>query len=150
MVRSMMDGTEGHGVAALVRERQRLLQQHDTNENVASGKEETHDQVVFGRATAYVGATHFMAMLDDRYFGTSSPTAPLVHRPTFVKEYNIFWNEPYGVSLEWLALLLMILALGTFFSIHVAPHEVESPNGPSAIDVYRRYRAAAGWAFPAC
>jgi hypothetical protein len=65
MVRGMMDGTEGDGVATLMHERQRLLQQLDTDENMASGKEEAHGQVVFGRATTYVGATHFMAMLDD-------------------------------------------------------------------------------------
>ena len=211
MVRDMMDsgGVDGDGVATLLRERQRLLRGHDSTDedDVPAEKEETHGQVVFGRATTYVGATHFMAMLDDiedlksyfddeeeqdvppdqspeptdtdmllissnapmskqdilnmlppreiadrliqRYYGADSPTQPVVHRPTFVREYNEFWADPYSVSLEWLSLLLMVLALGTFFSIYVAPHEVEIPNAPSPIDVYRRYRVGAGWALVA-
>ncbi|KAK0651866.1 fungal-specific transcription factor domain-containing protein [Cercophora newfieldiana] len=212
MVRDMMDagGADGDGVATLMRERQRLLQQQgmgDDGEGSPIEKEETHGQVVFGRATTYVGATHFMAMLDDiedlksyfddeevpevppnqspepsdtdmllisscapmskqeiismlpnkaivdrliqRYFGASSPAQPLVHRPTFVKEYNEFWKDPYNAPMEWIALLLMILALGTFFSIYVSPHEVENAHSPPPMDVYRRYRAAAGWALVA-
>lgn len=73
----------------------------------------------------------------------------LVHRPTFVREYNEFWSDPYHVPMEWLALLVMILALGTFFSVYVAPHEVEIHGGPCPMDMYRQYRAAAGWALVA-
>jgi len=68
-VRDMMDsgGVDGDGVATLLRERQRLLRGHDSTDedDVPAEREETHGQVVFGRATTYVGATHFMAMLDD-------------------------------------------------------------------------------------
>ncbi|KAK5656323.1 hypothetical protein OQA88_4703 [Cercophora sp. LCS_1] len=211
MVRGMMDAGEGdgEGVAATLRERQ----QRQPNANDSNNKrEQASGQVVFGRATTYVGATHFLAMLDDvsiedlksyfdddendsvdglspdqvqepsdtdlllmsasgpmskrdiinilpnrqvvdrlvqRYFGAGSPTQPLVHRPTFLRQYNQFWENPYDTPMEWLALLLMVMALGTFFSIYSAPHEVSYPGGSAPIDMYRRYRAAAGWALVA-
>lgn len=60
MVRGMMDG-DGDG------DGEREEQQQLVPESAGSPREETHAQVVFGgRArTTYVGATHFMAMLDD-------------------------------------------------------------------------------------
>lgn len=51
--------------------------------------------------------------------------------------------------MEFLALLLMVLALGVFFSIYAAPHEVQSPDGRPPIEVYRKYRSIAGRALVA-
>lgn len=65
MVRGMMDGdADGEGDG----ERKEQLVSESGGSNVdGAPREETHAQVVFGgRArTTYVGATHFMAMLDD-------------------------------------------------------------------------------------
>jgi len=75
MVRGMMetgrsDGDgDGDVVATLMRESRRVQESRRTKqgdvEEDASVREEAHGQVVFGRTTTYVGATHFMAMLDD-------------------------------------------------------------------------------------
>ncbi|KAK1760833.1 fungal-specific transcription factor domain-containing protein [Echria macrotheca] len=212
MVRGMMDGggpEDGEGLPSVSRK-----ERYERGDGSGSGSdsptgEDTHAQVVFGRSTTYVGATHFMAMLDDiedlksyfdhdgaeddrlapqespvptdtdlllmstsapitkrdiidslpsrevvdrlaaRHFSASSPTQPIVHAPTFWKEYDEFWKDPYNVSHEWLALLLMVLALGAFFSIYVAPHEVQGPDGSPSMEPYRRFRSAAAWALVA-
>lgn len=64
MVRGMMDG-DGDGEG----EQQPHMSSESGGGSIVDGapREETHAQVVFGgRArTTYVGATHFMAMLDD-------------------------------------------------------------------------------------
>ncbi|KAK0752018.1 hypothetical protein B0T18DRAFT_320084 [Schizothecium vesticola] len=208
MVRGMMDG-DGDG------DGEREQQQQLLSEGAAAGspREETHARVVLGgRATmTYVGATHFMAMLDDiedlksffeddddgdgmedgpadsspvpsdtdmllllgsspmskremlsvlpprpdvdrlirRYFGASSPTQIVVHQPTFMRQYNDFWQDPWHVPMEWLALLLMIVSQGIVFAIYAAPDEIECIHGTSQPDKYRRLRAAAGWALVA-
>ena len=51
--------------------------------------------------------------------------------------------------MEWLALLLVILSMGTFISIYVAPDEAETFGDVSPMEKYRQYRAAAGWALVA-
>ncbi|KAK0727272.1 fungal-specific transcription factor domain-containing protein, partial [Lasiosphaeria miniovina] len=164
-------------------------------------------QIVLGRSTTYVGATHFMAMLDDiedlksyfdeeeeeslggkryqdvpepsssdtllissglptsrqelldvlpprqvvdrlvqRYFSAHSPSMSVTHRPQFAKQYAEFWANPDGASLDWLAFLYLILALGVFFSTFMAPHELEADGDLPAMGRFKRYRAAAGWA----
>jgi hypothetical protein len=95
MVRDMMDagGTNGDGVATLMRERQRLLQQHDMNENTPCEKEETHGQVVFGRATTYVGATHFMAMLDDASYELLEVRGPLILISLQIEDLKSYFDD---------------------------------------------------------
>ncbi|KAH8897212.1 hypothetical protein GQ53DRAFT_679854 [Thozetella sp. PMI_491] len=167
---------------------------------------QSHGQVVKGgRVTTYVGATHFMAMLDDieglkdyfdeedtaqesydtglqgpnsvllnmngrmsrddildvlpaqhimdrlvhRFFLAGSPAMHIVHRPTFLRQYTQFCKDPDSASLEWIALLLIILALAIFFSTFNAPHELQSDSDVPPMDRYRQLRAAAGCALVA-
>ncbi|RYP71862.1 hypothetical protein DL769_004575 [Monosporascus sp. CRB-8-3] len=166
------------------------------------------------KATSYVGATHFMAILDDiedlknyfedsdeeegespdpyenigppevlfgsrgvlkdkeellrllpeksvidrllsRYFDSNSPSQLLIysfqsedilHRPTFSKEYNQFWQNPSEAPLHWIALLFIVMGLGVFFSSFQAPHELERDSSLPAMDRFKQYRGAAGWA----
>ena len=63
MVRGMMDGGGEPSP-----EGTRQLHSETMDAVSPSPKEETSAQVVFGRATTFVGATHFMAMLDDVSF----------------------------------------------------------------------------------
>ncbi len=69
-----------------------------------------------------------------------------MHRPTFVKEYAAFWQDPSKVEVEWLALLFIIMALGIFFSTWAAPHELQADSTTPALDRFKQYRSAAGWA----
>ncbi|RYP01167.1 hypothetical protein DL764_006290 [Monosporascus ibericus] len=157
------------------------------------------------KATSYVGATHFMAILDDiedlknyfedsdeeegeapdpyenigppevlfgsrgilkdkeellrllpeksvidrlmsRYFDSNSPSQHILHKPTFSKEYNQFWQNPSEASLHWIALLFIVMGLGVFFSSFQAPHELERDSSLPAMDRFKQYRGAAGWA----
>lgn len=81
-----------------------------------------------------------------RYFMSNSPSQHIVHRPTFNKDYNEFWKDPSNAPMHWIALLFMIIAMGTFFSSYLAPHEVTADSPGSAMDRFRQYRTAAGWA----
>ncbi|RYP48049.1 hypothetical protein DL768_005971 [Monosporascus sp. mg162] len=143
------------------------------------------------KATSYVGATHFMAILDDiedlkNYFEDSdeeegespdpyenigppevlfgsrgvlkdkeellrllpekSVIDRLMSRPTFSKEYNQFWQNPSEAPLHWIALLFIVMGLGVFFSSFQAPHELERDSSLPAMDRFKQYRGAAGWA----
>ncbi|KAK8058743.1 hypothetical protein PG994_009191 [Apiospora phragmitis] len=73
----------------------------------------------------------------------------IIHRPTFSKEYVEFWRDPSKPSLHWIAILFMISALGLFFSIYQAPHELEGESDLSPEDRFKLYRGAAGWALVA-
>ncbi|KAK1829648.1 hypothetical protein QBC39DRAFT_262647 [Podospora conica] len=204
MVRGMMDGES--------EQQQQQQQSSSSPEEEPQPREEAHARVVLGgRAkTTFVGATHFMAMLDDiedlksyfdddedeegmmeprdcspvpsdtdmlllsagspmsrreilgllpprsdadrlvrRYFGASSPTQIVIHQPTFIRQYNDFWQDPYHAPMEWIALLLMVISQGIVFAIYAAPEEIECIPGASQPDKYRRLRAAAGWALVA-
>lgn len=223
MVRDMMDGggTDADGVLTLMRQRQQLLDQQKRQQNgltqgsAASSAEEgqddecdsheaVHAQVIMSKGTTtttYVGATHFMAMLDDiedlksyfeddsdednnnstdtaieaqnseliilsntpmtkqdildslpprhiadvivhRYFSANSPTEHLVHRPTFVKQYHEFWQDPHKAPMDWIALLMSIISMGAFFSTYFAPTEMDSPGGTPPMERFRRFHAA--------
>ncbi|KAK3944185.1 fungal-specific transcription factor domain-containing protein [Diplogelasinospora grovesii] len=199
MVREMMDPDESP-------QRQYQSEQQEQQPGAEGGDfQRGRARVVMGKgATTYVGATHFMAMLDDiedlksyfddeedpgeqspnsqesqspeimllprggrmdrqdildvlpqrhivdrlvqRYFTANSPSQHTVHRPTFVRQYNEFWLDPDKTPLDWVALLLLVLALGTFFSTFQAPHELENDSDVPPMERFRRYRAAAGWA----
>ncbi|KAI0881063.1 fungal-specific transcription factor domain-containing protein [Annulohypoxylon maeteangense] len=87
-----------------------------------------------------------VSRLMNRYFNSNSPSQHIIHVPTFLREYNIFCKDPQNAPLHWIALLYMILALGTFFSSFSAPHELESDSPVPALDRFKQYRGAAGWA----
>ncbi|KAI2470850.1 fungal-specific transcription factor domain-containing protein [Annulohypoxylon bovei var. microspora] len=84
--------------------------------------------------------------LMNRYFNSNSPSQHIIHVPTFLREYNDFCKDPQAAPLHWIALLYMILALGTFFSTFSAPQELESDSPVPALDRFKQYRGAAGWA----
>ncbi|KAI1415233.1 hypothetical protein F5Y13DRAFT_178255 [Hypoxylon sp. FL1857] len=70
----------------------------------------------------------------------------IVHVPTFLKEYSEFCRDPHNVPLHWIALLYMVLALGVFFTSFSAPHELKSDSPIPAMDRFKQFRGAAGWA----
>ncbi|KAF6806560.1 C6 transcription factor [Colletotrichum musicola] len=80
-----------------------------------------------------------------RYFSSQSPSQHLVHRPTFVKQYAQFWTNPSDTSINWLALLFMIMSLGVFYSTFLAPHELTGDSPQPPMDRFKTYRAAAAW-----
>ncbi|KAL7625085.1 hypothetical protein AAE478_004299 [Parahypoxylon ruwenzoriense] len=84
--------------------------------------------------------------LMNRYFNSNSPSQHTIHVPTFLKEYNEFCQNPSSAPLHWIALLYMILALGVFFSMFQAPHELENDSTVPPMDRFRQFRGAAGWA----
>ena len=77
---------------------------------------------------------------------THSCLIDILHRPTFSQEYHQFWQNPSEAPLEWIALLFMVTGLGVFFSKFQSPHELESDSPMPALDRFRQYRGAAGWA----
>ncbi|KAK2759713.1 C6 transcription factor [Colletotrichum kahawae] len=78
-----------------------------------------------------------------RYFSSQSPSQHIVHRPTFVKQYANFWKNPSAISINWLALLFMIMSLGVFYSTFLAPHELTSDSPLPPMDRFKLFRAAA-------
>ncbi|KAK2861257.1 hypothetical protein FQN49_004392, partial [Arthroderma sp. PD_2] len=50
--------------------------------------------------------------LKDTYFRVFSPLFHILHDPTFAEEYECFRQDPGSVSLSWLALLFVVLAIG--------------------------------------
>jgi hypothetical protein len=65
------------------------------------------------------------------------------------KQYAKFWADPKSVSLDWLAMLFLIMALGTFFSTFMAPHELAYDSDVPAERRFQDYRMAAGAALAA-
>ncbi|KAH7357664.1 fungal-specific transcription factor domain-containing protein [Pyrenochaeta sp. MPI-SDFR-AT-0127] len=53
--------------------------------------------------------------LIETYFASMDTAPTLLHRPTFLREYNDFWHQPFETSTMWLGLLYAILALGARF-----------------------------------
>ncbi|KAI1776352.1 hypothetical protein F4818DRAFT_378324 [Hypoxylon cercidicola] len=99
-----------------------------------------------GELLAILPQKSIVDRLMNRYFNSNSPSQHIVHVPTFLQEYNEFCRNPYAAPLHWIALLYMVLALGIFFSAYQTPHELESDSPVPAIDRFRQFRGAAGWA----
>ncbi|KAI1354972.1 hypothetical protein F5Y01DRAFT_271789 [Xylaria sp. FL0043] len=87
-----------------------------------------------------------MDRLMNRYFNSNSPSQHIIHIPTFTKQYNEFLKNRQDADIHWIATLFMILALGIFFSSFQAPHELEIDNSMPAMDRFRQYRGACGFA----
>ena len=66
-------------------------------------------------------------ILLDRYFECVDPVYPMVHRQTFYADYGQFWSSPpperERVDGAFIALLLVMLALGTQFVTSTPPLE---------------------------
>ncbi|KAI1262534.1 hypothetical protein F5Y18DRAFT_397508 [Xylariaceae sp. FL1019] len=87
-----------------------------------------------------------MDRLMNRYFNSNSPSQHIIHIPTFTKQYTVFLKDPQAADLHWIATLFIILSLGIFFSSFQAPHELELDSSMPAMDRYKQYRGACGWA----
>ncbi|KAI0119965.1 hypothetical protein GGR51DRAFT_2985 [Nemania sp. FL0031] len=87
-----------------------------------------------------------MDRLMNRYFNSNSPSQHIIHIPTFTRQYNEFLKNRSEADIHWIATLFMILALGIFFSSFQAPHELEVDSSMPAMDRFRYYRGACGWA----
>ncbi|KAI1754500.1 hypothetical protein F4782DRAFT_528422 [Xylaria castorea] len=87
-----------------------------------------------------------MDRLMNRYFNSNSPSQHIIHIPTFTKQYNEFLKNENQADIHWIASLFMILALGIFFSSFSSPHELEVDSPEPAMDRFRQYRGACGWA----
>ncbi|KAI0194116.1 C6 transcription factor [Xylaria flabelliformis] len=87
-----------------------------------------------------------MDRLMNRYFNSNSPSQHIIHIPTFTKQYNEFLKNRQQADIHWIASLFMILALGIFFSSFSSPHELEVDSPEPAMDRFRQYRGACGWA----
>ncbi|KAI0408083.1 hypothetical protein F4802DRAFT_605149 [Xylaria palmicola] len=90
--------------------------------------------------------TSVMDRLMNRYFNSNSPSQHIIHIPTFTKQYNEFLKNRSQADIHWIATLFMILALGIFFSSFQSPHELEIDTSMPAMDRFRYYRGACGWA----
>ncbi|KAI1811904.1 hypothetical protein GGS20DRAFT_578725 [Poronia punctata] len=87
-----------------------------------------------------------MDRLMNRYFNSNSPSQHIIHFPTFSKQYNDFLANRDSTDIHWIGLLFMVLALGVFFSSFQAPHELLIDSTMPAMDRFRKYRGACGWA----
>ncbi|KAI0537797.1 hypothetical protein GGR58DRAFT_470290 [Xylaria digitata] len=87
-----------------------------------------------------------MDRLMNRYFNSNSPSQHIIHIPTFTRQYNEFLKNRQEADIHWIATLFMILALGIFFSSFQAPHELVIDSSTPAMDRFRQYRGACGWA----
>ncbi|KAJ9143768.1 putative Fungal specific transcription factor [Pleurostoma richardsiae] len=57
------------------------------------------------------------------YFTANTPSSSIIHVPSFLRQYEAFWVDPYSVDMAWLALLYGIMALASY--VTSGP-----PNGP--------------------
>lgn len=53
--------------------------------------------------------------LVNAYFEAMDMAPALMHRPTFMREYHEFWNNPFNTPVMWLGLLFSIFAIGVRF-----------------------------------
>ncbi|SPO00659.1 uncharacterized protein DNG_03408 [Cephalotrichum gorgonifer] len=88
-----------------------------------------------------------MDRLIARYFGELTVAQHIVHKPTFLKKYDQFCGDSQNVPINWIALLFMVLTLGT---IYAPPDDPSQPAtampSPGRMAQIKAYRAAAGWA----
>ncbi|XDG02239.1 hypothetical protein ABKA04_001854 [Annulohypoxylon sp. FPYF3050] len=121
--------------------------------------------------TSYVGGTHFMAMLEDiedlkGYFvdknedeeETQDPYENMGPTELLMASRNVPKNkEDLLATLPDKAIVTRLMnryfnsnspsqPLGTFFSSFSAPQELESDSPVPALDRFKQYRGAAGWA----
>ncbi|KAI0424401.1 hypothetical protein F5Y09DRAFT_324524 [Xylaria sp. FL1042] len=73
---------------------------------------------------AMVPPTQSCDYLISRFFMYMSQFFPILHGPTFQKEYVAFVGDPSAVTFSWLALLFMLLSLG----LHTLDYEDARPD----------------------
>ncbi|KAI0903088.1 hypothetical protein F4823DRAFT_619933 [Ustulina deusta] len=96
---------------------------------------------------AMVPPTQSCDYLISQFFMYMSQFFPILHGPTFQKEYVAFVGDPAAVDFSWLALLFMLLSIGlhTLDYDDALPDDLK-PNGSLSGDSMiptRRYREAA-------
>ncbi|CAO2658570.1 Nn.00g062930.m01.CDS01 [Neocucurbitaria sp. VM-36] len=81
--------------------------------------------------------------LINTYFASMDTAPSLMHRPTFLKEYDSFWSQPFEAPTMWLGLLYGILALGARFQATFEGHGPALQDDPATslssarMDYYR-------------
>ncbi|PGH26510.1 hypothetical protein AJ80_01824 [Polytolypa hystricis UAMH7299] len=76
-----------------------------------------------------------------RYFNSMDQSTVILHRPTFQREYDDFWENPHETPIMWIGLLFTIMSLAT--SIHIRSSD-ELPSGihdPHAVMTLYRHMA---------
>ncbi|KAM5443907.1 hypothetical protein MferCBS31731_001153 [Microsporum ferrugineum] len=88
-------------------------QVNSVNEEKPSGFPfECDDPASRDRLLARLPPSRYCDALKDTYFRVFSPLFHILHDPTFAEEYECFRQDPGSVSLSWLALLFVVLAIG--------------------------------------
>ncbi|KAI0592681.1 fungal specific transcription factor domain containing protein [Pyrenophora tritici-repentis] len=109
-----------------------------------SPKDELHEDIpgpelLFGRHT-HATKEQILASLppkseaDDllETFFQSMDTHPtILHKPTFLKQYQNFWAQPFKTSVMWIGLLYAVLAIGFRFKAAIDNHGRDGSELPS-------------------
>ncbi|KAK9244839.1 fungal-specific transcription factor domain-containing protein [Lipomyces tetrasporus] len=72
-----------------------------------------------------------------KYFSTMGLVCVLTHRPTFIKEYEQFWNHPLDTSVMWIGLLFAIMCLGAQYQLFSSNESGQPLDLQSASDSER-------------
>ncbi|KAI1421820.1 fungal-specific transcription factor domain-containing protein [Xylaria sp. FL1777] len=73
-----------------------------------------------------------------RYFNRLDLVSCAVHGPTFLREYEAFWENSDGVPIAWLGLLFSMLCLAVMASdAHDSGYSSEADHQSFQIDLYR-------------
>lgn len=80
-----------------------------------------------------------------QWFNSSDPALPLIHRPTFLAEYERFWQEPSETPTMWLALLFAMLSLGSRIAqmLSQAHQVIPQPAGINSADQFHQLASSA-------
>ncbi|KAF2108252.1 fungal-specific transcription factor domain-containing protein [Lophiotrema nucula] len=77
------------------------------------------------------------------YFTSMDMSGAIIHKPTFLKEYEQFWRQPFEVSIMWLGLLFSIFCIATRFQFVLeykgdgASDDANSALANARMDFYR-------------
>ncbi|QDS68535.1 hypothetical protein FKW77_010902 [Venturia effusa] len=79
------------------------------------------------------------------WFNSTDPALPLIHQPTFLAEYDLFWQEPSETPTMWLALFFSMLCLGSGNARMAsrADQDVPQLENVDSTDHYRQLAASA-------
>jgi hypothetical protein len=76
-----------------------------------------------------------------QWFNSTDPALPLIHRPTFLAEYEQFWREPAKIPTMWLSLLFGMLCLGSRISAFLS--QADQVSDLVSADHYQQLSASA-------
>ncbi|KAI0015272.1 fungal-specific transcription factor domain-containing protein [Xylariomycetidae sp. FL0641] len=123
-----LSGDDWYGVLQEINELKRAYNQEQTNQNEAdflSRPSHTVDgsSLLFNQVKPIERVEILSAVppkpetdrLVSRFFDRQNfhiNVPPIIHEPTFMREYNEHWRDPYETSLIWLGLLFSILGIG--------------------------------------